>query len=291
MDRDTALSNLASSNPRIRLTAARYFARAATPEDLPTLSAALQSETVAWIRSALNQAIGRVGSPNLAQPVPEVRSTDEAEDARAAAVVEIASELLHELEPLVGMLRLRLITEWGDFEGSQSRHALDQIESFLSALHELNVVARVPTFEDFSLREAIEQVADEIPPEANVSITRSGPDISVRSNKALLQLIVRNGLRNAKEATTPGGDRPIVATWGAAADDGFFVAVIDNGPGPPPGAELHAFEIGTSTKRGHLGMGLAIAQRASESLGGTLSLRHGKSGGAVLRFSSTRASS
>lgn len=289
MDRETALSDLKSPNARIRLTAARYLVRSATGEDLPVLDAAAQTETVAWIRSALSQAIEQAQAPVAEHGFPsEAEPFDDADEAYASAVVQVTSELLHELEPLVGVLRLRLITEWTGFENTKSESALDQIESFLTALRELNAAAQVSALEDLSIKGAVEQVVAETPQQVDHMIATSGPDIQVSSNKGMLQLIVRNGVRNALEATHPESDKRIVVTWGTSGEGGFFVSVIDNGPGPPAGAELHAFELGTSTKRGHLGMGLAVAKRAAESLGGTLTLRPGKSGGAVLRFGSTR---
>lgn len=290
MDRPNALSDLKSENPRIRLTAARFLVRTSTGEDLPVLRSALQAENVAWVRNALGQAIRRAQDDTSDDEKADNSSweSDDTAEARASAIIQVTSELLHELEPLVGVLRLRLITEWPDFEASHSEKALEQIENFLTALSEMNAAAHVPTFEDFSLREAVEQVMDEIPHDLRVPISMAGPDTVVRSNRALVQLILRNGVRNAQEATAADASPRIVVTWGASEGGGFFLAVLDDGPGPPTGAELHAFDVGTSTKRGHLGMGLAVANRAAESLGGVLSLRHGASGGAVLRFSSQR---
>lgn len=292
MDRETALAALTSPHPSRRIDAARYLVRAAIPEDIPSLVEALESETIAWARSALAQAIARLRQPIDEAPLEsDAPSTDAPIDGETAAVIGVTSELLHELEPLIGVLRLRLITEWAEFDQSDSRLALDQIEGFLTALRDLNVAARVPTMEEFPLRSAMEDLLREKLQRTSIPITTTGPDIQVWSNKALLQLIVRNGIRNAIEATAPASGQRIVITWGHGPADSFFVSVVDQGLGPPTGAQLYAFEVGTSTKRGHLGMGLAIARRAADSLGGDLTLRPGKSGGAVLRFQTVRAGS
>ena len=290
--RDVALRALKDPTPRSRLTAARYLVRAGLPTDLPVLTEALQRETVAWIRTALEEGIRRLSIPieGGTAPLSETYQPDQATEAHAQAIAEVSGQLVHELEPLIGILRLRLITEWPDFLSSRAEAALDQIDSFLTALHELNVAAQVPALEELSLRGVLEKLVAELPAEHGRLVSLSGPELGVCSNANFLQLIVRNGVRNAIEIMEPNIDPKVVVSWGSAADEGFFISIIDQGPGPPPGADPRAFDVGSSTKRGHLGMGLAIAQQAAEALGGTLTLRPGKTGGSVLRFSSHQAS-
>jgi signal transduction histidine kinase len=65
---------------------------------------------------------------------------------------------------------------------------------------------------------------------------------------------------------------------------GYYIAVLDTGPGVPSGVDLPA--SGASTKDGHFGLGLETARTAIESLGGRLSLEANRQGGAtaILRW-------
>jgi signal transduction histidine kinase len=87
-------------------------------------------------------------------------------------------------------------------------------------------------------------------------------------------LCLSNGLRNAIEATAgAGGDlgnRPITISWGHTDVD-CWVSIMDLGVGFK-GNLQRAFEMGTTTKSGHLGMGLAIAYQALASMSGRLML-------------------
>jgi signal transduction histidine kinase len=287
MNRDEARRELLEGNPRLRLDAARYFARHAEPSDRGLLISVLKSEDVAWVRTSLEDGLRRLAprtEEDISSGTVAYDSELELRELRANAQVHITGQLLHELEPLVGILRVRMQSEWPEFLSSKSSEAMDRVESFLEALRELNTASRIPTLADVSFRSAIEELLEELSdPEAGL-VGAAGPDLTVLSNKTLIQLVVRNGLRNALDITHVGQGNSVVISWGPTTDNGYFVSVVDRGPGPPQGAEQNAFTMGTSTKPGHLGMGLAIANEAAEALGGTLSLRQGSTGGAVLEL-------
>jgi len=57
-----------------------------------------------------------------------------------------------------------------------------------------------------------------------------------------------------------------------------LVAVEDNGGGPPAEIEQRLFEPFTTSKPKGIGLGLAMAKRAVEEQGGTLSFRRTDSG-------------
>jgi sensor histidine kinase regulating citrate/malate metabolism len=103
---------------------------------------------------------------------------------------------------------------------------------------------------------------------------------AVKSDPALIQLAVRNGIRNAIEAVreSPTDDpHPIVLTWGETDTD-YWIVVIDKGSGLV-GPTDTVFELGKSNKTGHIGFGLAIARQAIETLGGAVILEPAAGGG------------
>ena len=93
----------------------------------------------------------------------------------------------------------------------------------------------------------------------------------ILSSRNLVHLILANAVRNALEATTGlPAEEPIVVNWDST-DAEYWVAILDRGRGLPQ--TMHrVFEIGSTTKKGHLGMGLALAKQAALSLGGRIYL-------------------
>jgi C4-dicarboxylate-specific signal transduction histidine kinase len=81
--------------------------------------------------------------------------------------------------------------------------------------------------------------------------------------------------------------RPVTISWGND-EGGYWVTVIDRGPGPPRG---DPFRLGQTTKQDHRGLGLTAAQQAMQSLGGDITLEQNESGGAtaVLRWPTPEA--
>ncbi len=76
-----------------------------------------------------------------------------------------------------------------------------------------------------------------------------------------------NLVRNAREAAGPGGHLAISVTRAA---DGVAIAFADDGPGLPEGATGRIFEPFHTTKKGGLGLGLALVQRVVDAHGGTI---------------------
>jgi signal transduction histidine kinase len=269
-----------SLSPTDRLEAARYFAEHAVASDERILREAVAKESVLWIKSALRRAIARV-SPNPPSEVQTRRAeqadlpTGFAEQMFAEALETTASQLLHEIEPLLGTLRLSAEAEVGNYEASNTRRSIERIDEFLGALSKLRRAASPPKIEEFALDEMVSRCAEELQAANGIRILKVGavPCI-VEGDSGLVALCVSNGLRNAVEATvaTAGEltELPVTAAWGTTDVDNW-VSILDVGIGFK-GNLQKAFEIGSTTKEGHLGMGLAIAEQAMTSLGGRLSL-------------------
>jgi signal transduction histidine kinase len=107
----------------------------------------------------------------------------------------------------------------------------------------------------------------------------SGPWPEVEGDERLLVLAVRQLILNALEASGDDGDVDV----STAPGDGDTVAVVvrDLGGGfkaKNPGAVVRLM---ASTKPGHLGVGLLIAQRIARLHGGTLTFESRPDGGAV----------
>lgn len=194
--------------------------------------------------------------------------------------LQVTAPLLHELEPLVGLLRLALQEEWKDFLDSEAEGQLVAIEDFLEVMSDLHTASKTPQWQEVDLRELAEDLLAEVDPDRLGEISTGGPSLVVSTDSRLLMLAMRNGLRNALEAVEilKQDDRSIVITWGRSAG-AFFAAILDNGPGLPSSVS-RAMTPGVSTKHTHKGIGLSLAQQAASSLSGSLTLSNREEGGA-----------
>jgi signal transduction histidine kinase len=279
---DFFIRRLRSETPTERLEAARFFAANAVPTNENALRDALSRETVHWIRGALKRALARI-SPHADFAVTD-RSIDKddmparfAAQVYADALETAASQLIHEVEPVLGTLRLAAESEVQNFDGSNTRRNLDRLDDLLAAFSRLRRAASAPKIEEFSLDELVQRSILEVAESApdGIHIQKAGPQpYVVEGDSSLISICINNGLRNAVEATaaTQGDlkNLPITIAWGQTDVD-YWLSIVDLGIGFK-GNLQRAVEMGTTTKPGHLGMGLATADQALTSLAGKLIL-------------------
>lgn len=289
MDREKARQMLRSSSPHERLKAARLFARSPLEADLPELRKAKRRETVSWVKKALDSAI--TGCKKTVAPkikpddAPEI-SSDVRREIRQTVLEEVAGTLIHEIAPVVGLLRADAADELPEFENSKTKAHLEHLTNLLDGLRHLRQAAAAPRLEEFDIASLIKSIVE------TEGASAAAPDIAIHGPKPmlvmgdpkLLTLAISNGLRNAIDAVdaegapTVAANDPIVISWGVTDID-YWVVVIDKGPGLSLSSES-AFKIGNSTKKGHSGMGLTIAQEAVLSMEGQIALLNLSSGGA-----------
>ena len=186
---------------------------------------------------------------------------------------ESADRFVHELRKPVGRARLYAEKEIDNYKDSRTYKELSRLQEFLEGIQALATAAGTATLTEVDLHALIvEEAAAVGEVEGAPRIELRGPArLDVIADPALVRLAVSNALKNAVEAVVAAeSDEPITVSWGAT-DLEHYVAILDRGPGVPPVAEP-LFEIGTSSKRGHVGLGLAIARQASRSLGGEIVL-------------------
>lgn len=282
MTKDEATELLLKGNSRQRLEAARFFADQASADDFDLLQATYRRESVLWTRSALRRAMDRA-EHGLRQHRPEPRREDLVrQDLEALALEEATGRLTHEVKPVLGTLRLYAQREIGNFPESRTARELERLGEILQAIEDLGRAAGVPSFQTFNLSELIRDIAAREQEASESSVTVAGRDeLIVTADSTLVGMIVRNGLANAIEATSQP-DAPVVINWGATDRD-YWVAILDEGRGLPARLQ-NILGIGTTNKKGHMGMGLAIADRAAKSLGGSITLGQREPRGAKFEF-------
>lgn len=302
-DRAAALAALESASLTTRLQAARFLGRTAIADDRVALQRARQRETVPWVRSAIDKAmerasrgVGETSTGTVALPDGDVEPEDVANDIYSTAVQDVSERFTHELRKIIGRARLHARSEISEFEGSRTEHELGRLAQFLTGIERLGVAAAAPLLAEVDLAAVIGQeidavsdeldvgkagdggdpepgrpIGDEAGDSAGLRIERRGPTpLVVVADAGLVRIAISNGLRNAIEASAGVEAEPVVLAWDETDRD-VWIAIIDRGPGIAPGSD-QLFEIGTTTKRNHVGLGLATARQAVLSHGGTVNL-------------------
>jgi signal transduction histidine kinase len=255
---------------------------------VPLLRRASEREPDAYVVTAINQILERLGGrPDDPEPQPDafaaIDETQAHEDAYAAAVEDTTQMLVHELRRFVGLVRIAARSEIDAFPQSATAMELDRLSSLMDAVERLGRAAATPAFEEFDLAGLVLNLRALEGERFDVTIAHQGPDpLVVVGDPGLIELAARNGLVNACESAREmptEEEKVVILTWGLTDRD-VFIAVLDRGEGLP--SELpDPFAFAQSNKSGHLGVGLALARRALQSLGGYVSLRNRAGGGAT----------
>lgn len=277
-----------------RLAAARDHVHNPRPEALGSLTKALQRERVSWIRTALNEAIERceaLGEPSGLETEESSRPDEDDLDrlqAYADGRREGMRQVLHELASPLGLAHAALAREPADMEGAvRQLGRMRHIAAALRSLIDASGVAQASGFDFAPHLSAFEASPPVECPDGLVAAQGPRP-FPVRGDRDLLELAVQPLVVNAIEAVLGiGGDPPargVIVSWGPDRQ-GCYVAVIDEGPGPPARLE-ELIALGASDKPRHIGFGLETARSAIASMDGKLTLERNRRGGAtaILRW-------
>lgn len=288
MTREEALDNLKAPSAHVRGQAARALGDVGRPTDLPRLRKAQREETVTYVNYALQETIRR-----LAHEQAPASSTDDADlvsegvrkQIYGKAMEWITGFLLHEISSPIGLVRLAAKRELGErWEGSGTQKHLESVARVFDAIELLKNAASVPRPQEFDLSALVDELLDGYRPEVREWISTIGSrPFLIKSDPSLVRMVVVNGIRNAVEAQQAASEQPnahaVTISWGDSDVD-YWLAVLDHGAGLTGPIET-AFEVGNSTKKDHIGFGLAIARQAVETMIGSLTLEPAKQGGAL----------
>lgn len=287
---DEATLTDAGDEERLRL--ARDLRRHPRPEAVAPLKAALAREHVRWVQVALRAAIDAcegAASPTVADPSAEDEAevSEDIRQAYADGRRDGLRQALHEIAPLLGLARAAAESDLD--EQSQVRTQLERLRAVMGALRQLVSASAVPERREFDLAVLLAALRLSPPtpcPDGTVG-TRGDSPFVVTGDRDLIELAVRPLLTNAIEAVLSVVPAPparsVMVSYGIEHAS-YYIAIIDAGAGIATGVE--PFAPGVSTKKDHFGLGLATAQTAIESLGGSLVLESNRQGGAtaILRW-------
>ena len=220
--------------------------------------------------------------------------------SRVSVIGEMTSGLAHELrQPLAairnyaegGVRRLNGRTgKDGDIRDAFARIAdqagragqiIDHVRSYLQN--------REPRRLDIDLNMAIEEAVSLIDPDARradveIELDLTKPLPTVRADTIEIEQMVINLVRNSIEAMANQDCDRRIDIKTRSAEGYAAVEISDTGPGMPPELVETAWEPFKTTKRGGLGLGLAICRSIAEAHGGRIWISPGRPGGSSVTF-------
>ena len=204
---------------------------------------------------------------------------DARKQARQAMFGTIAAGLVHDISHPIQNINnsCKLILKLDDdveYRATFQRTVEREFSSIKRLLDDLRNLSRPTPLERFpvdlnrAVREAVE-LMQPLAETAGLSLHKKLAErpLYIEGNLFALERVYRNLIVNAIEATSPGGQ----ITVSTQHDSGHArVKIADTGLGIAPDRIGAIFEDFSTTKRGGLGLGLAVSRKIVEQLGGSI---------------------
>lgn len=122
----------------------------------------------------------------------------------------------------------------------------------------------------------------------DIALAVTPGDLSLDADPDLLAQVVINLMRNARQAMEGHTDTPRIMLRLRAYGQAVLIEVEDNGPGVPPGLRQDIFLPFFTTRPNGTGVGLNLARQIAIAHGGTIEVKDGADGGALIRLALPR---
>lgn len=211
----------------------------------------------------------------------EVLQRETRRQERQAMFGRIAAGLVHDLahpiQNIGNSCRLILkMHEDADYRDMFQRTVDREMQIVKRVLEDLRNLARPIPLERFpvDVGRSLGDVVESMKPSADaagVALELAPPTepLTIEGDVFALGRVYRNLVLNAIQATAPGGT---ITVRGERRGDRARITVSDTGCGIPPERLQAIFDDFVTTKRRGLGLGLALARKIVDQLGGTISV-------------------
>lgn len=199
---------------------------------------------------------------------------------RLATIGKVAGGVAHELRNPLNVVKTSVyyLINAKNASPEKIKTHLDRIERQVGVadrvITALNDFARlpVPQLDRVELEPCLQEVLEETTLPSNVAVewSLSSPSPAVLGDRAQLQIVFGNLIRNARDAMPSGGVLRLVVQ---EVPDHVEVTVQDNGVGIPPESLPRILEPLYSTKAKGIGLGLSIAHEILGRHQGTLHVK------------------
>ncbi|MDH5491723.1 MAG: ATP-binding protein [Myxococcales bacterium] len=237
------------------------------------------------------------GSVISFQDVTEIRRLRRSAEAaeRHAVLGRLATGLAHEIRNPLGSISgsVQLVSGAAGLD-AQDRRLLEIVVSEVDRLDDLVETMlqvgrprelRVRAFDlSAMVSETLEMARRSNVPGADIRFEFEPPaaELPSRGDPDLLRQVLWNLLKNAAQASPPGGRVQVSATL--RAEGGFRLEIADEGPGIPEHERERVFDVFRSGRKHGVGLGLALVRQIVEAHGGRIEIARAAGGGAVFRI-------
>ncbi|AXQ98794.1 sensor histidine kinase [Pseudoalteromonas piscicida] len=287
MDINSLLTELKNLRPDKQIEKLKEIAKSVTSEQISTIEAAAREANQPWLSSALQD----IASSNKQGPLKPTQhqieeGTDDLNAIRSEAVSDSIGQIIHELEPIVGSIKLLAKSEVNDFESSGIKHELMLLDELLETFENWKKVEQPPNYKETNLFEIIEKEWSRLKKKSTVDLTINiSKELTFNLDPSLFRIICSNALRNSIEACkepTVRIKKPILINSNTT-NNSLWLSIIDNGLGLQEKSE-ELMKSRFTTKPGNQGLGLALINKAIKQLNGNWELTNSETGGAQFSF-------
>ncbi len=291
MTREEAFNRLSEASAHVRFEAVRAIEAFATPSDIATLLKVKSKENDFYVKKRLQMLIEKISQMSLLKDPEDDDIEVPFETQRkikSEAIEWVAGLLLHEIGSRLGLLESALETELPNYLSSITKKRVENLQDTFDGIEQLKMATLSPRPTEMDLASFIGELITLETENIEIDYYLVGrKPMIIYCDRSLLTLALCNGIKNAIEASLIVAEhrRPVVTVSWGTTDRDYWVTVIDTGPGVLENTT--SFNLGESTKAGHLGFGLGIAKQAMDTMRGEISLKNSGSGGTVyeLRWS------
>ena len=208
---------------------------------------------------------------------------------RLATLGRIATSLAHEIRNPAAAIRMHadLLAREKSGDKTESLDLIrDEVDRITDLVNQWLFVARAapPRTRPHDLSALARATLNRLAPQfehAGVTTVLDAPDGSfVEVDSSRIEQVMRNLFLNARQAMPSGGE---IQAAIRGADSGIFLEIRDAGAGFSDEALRRWSEPFFSEREGGMGLGLTLASEVMQAHGGTLSVRNGPDGGAIVR--------
>jgi len=281
------LIELKGLSPDKQIGSLKALRETATPKEKQLIQLAAEDAGQPWLKSALLD-IANSDKVKVKSEVQTSSSDDifDKEAVKSEAVSDSIGQMIHELDPIIGSIRVFAEKEIDNFDQSNTKYELEKLNEVIETFEDWRKVEQSPVFREVKVFDEISKEVDRVSRKSKVDIQIDVPkDLVYVLSPALLRIIISNALRNAVESsnqTTIREKHPIIVR-GSSTDNSIWFSIIDDGLGLQNKTEV-LLKSRHTTKPGNRGLGLAIIEKAVSSMGGEWNLSSSKPCGAVLFF-------
>ncbi|MGY2733894.1 PAS domain-containing sensor histidine kinase [Sphingomonas sp. UYP23] len=219
---------------------------------------------------------------------------------RITSIGEVSGTIAHEVNQPLAAIRANVeaAQRWltrGPDHIRQAMNALAEVAA--AAAHAGDIVKGVRRLLSRSEREDLPIGIDEMIKDAarlvrlevldnrtELLLDLDGADSHVMGDRLLLQQALVNLATNALQALQGAEGARMLTISSSVEGQTAIITARDNGPGFAPEIIENALEAFASTKRGGMGLGLAICRSAVEAHGGTVRIGNHEEGGAIVEM-------